>query len=67
MFKGREEKIFITDDAYIPARIYPDGNEHIIEIDGVEWVRTKNPTHAAVLFQMMVDNIVDYVDYMPRD
>lgn len=67
MFNGREEKIYITEDAYIPARIFPDGTDHVITIDGVEWVRTKNPTHAAVLFQMMVDNIIDYVDYAPMD
>lgn len=66
MFNGREEKIYITDDMSIPAKIFPDGQDHVITIDGVEWVRTKNPVHAAVLFQMMVDNIVDYVDYSPN-
>lgn len=37
--------------------------EHIVWIDGVEWVRTKNRVHAAVLYNMICDHIGEYVNY----
>ena len=40
--------------------------EHIIWIDGVEWVRTTNYVHAAVLFNMIADHITEYVNYQPK-
>lgn len=63
MGKGRKEIIEISDSLSLIAEVYSDGNEHVITIDGVEWVRTSNQMHATVLFQMIVDNIADYVNY----
>ena len=40
----------------------PEG-DYIIDIDGVEWVVTDNPTHATVMFVMMKDHITEYMHY----
>ena len=40
--------------------------EHIIWIDGVEWVRTENRVHAAVLFNMICDHIGEYMNYAKK-
>lgn len=47
----------------IPVKVEQVGDEHIISIDGVEWVRTKNKMHATVLFEMIVDHITEYMSY----
>lgn len=56
--------IYINDKGNaIPVSVNRYGNEHIIKVDGVEWVRTINQTHAAVLFNMIADHITEYVTY----
>lgn len=47
----------------IPVRVELIDEEHIITIDGVEWVRTDNQVHATVLFNMIIDHITEYVSY----
>jgi len=47
----------------IPITLNKDGENHIISIDGVTWAETTNKTHAAVLFELMKDNITDYMNY----
>ena len=42
------------------------GNEHIILVDGVEWVRTTNLIHAATLFNMMCDHLGEYMFYQEK-
>jgi hypothetical protein len=60
----REEKIVIDEAGNtIPIKISREGEERIITIDGVEWVRTNNITHAAVLFNMMREHITEYMTY----
>ena len=60
----REEKIVIDEAGNnIPIKIGREGEERIITIDGVEWVRTNNITHAAVLFNMMREHITEYMTY----
>lgn len=50
-------------DFHLPITMHKDGDEFVISVDGVEWVRVKNAVHAAVLFAMMMENIADYVTY----
>ena len=60
----REEKIVIDEAGNtISIKISREGKERIITIDGVEWVRTNNITHAAVLFNMMREHITEYMTY----
>lgn len=47
----------------VPIKVEEIDGEHIITIDGIEWVRTTNMVHAAVLFNMMHDHITDYIQY----
>ena len=56
-------KVKISDDFYIEVKVEPIGDEHIISIDGVEWVRTDNYVHATVLFNMIADHITEYMHY----
>jgi hypothetical protein len=56
-------KVKISDDFYIEVKVEPIGDEHIISIDGVEWVRTNNYVHATVLFNMIADHITEYMHY----
>jgi hypothetical protein len=51
----------------IPITLSSEGDEFAIDIDGVEWVRVKNKVHAVVLFEMMKDNITDYMNYVLRN
>ncbi len=40
----------------------------IISVDGVEWVNIKNNVmHAIVLFEMMKDNLTEYMKYSNLD
>ena len=56
-------KVKISDGFYIEVKVEPIGDEHIISIDGVEWVRTDNYVHATVLFNMIADHITEYMHY----
>lgn len=59
----REEYIEII-GGEIPISLYvKDEKEYHILVDGIEWVNTTNRTHAIVLFEMMWDNLTDYVNY----
>ena len=61
---GREENIVIDEVGNtIPIKVREEDGEHIITIDGVEWVRTRNMTHATVLFTMMCEHITEYMTY----
>lgn len=63
MEKAREEYIEII-GGEIPISLYvKDEKEYHILVDGVEWVNTTNRTHAIVLFEMMWDNLTDYMNY----
>ena len=44
----------------IPITLSSEGDEFVIDIDGVEWVRVKNKLNAVILFEMMRDNFTDY-------
>lgn len=60
----KEVLIIIDEDGNtIPAKVREEDGEHIITIDGVEWVRTENYMHATVLFNMMVEHITEYMTY----
>lgn len=60
----REEQIIIDESGNtIPIRVREEDGEHIITIDGVEWVRTTNITHATVLFALMYEHITEYMSY----
>jgi hypothetical protein len=56
-------KVKISDGFYIEVKVEPVEDEHIISIDGVEWVRTDNYVHATVLFNMIADHITEYMHY----
>lgn len=61
---GREEFIVIDgENISIPIKVFQQDGEHIITVDGVEWVRTNNMVHAAVLFNMMKDNLDKYMEF----
>ena len=47
----------------IPISVEENNGIHTITVDGVEWVKTENITHAAVLFNMMADHITEYMDF----
>ena len=47
----------------IPVSVNEVDGIHVIDIDGVEWVRTENYTHATVLYNMICDHITDYMTY----
>ena len=34
-----------------------------LEVDGVEWLKTKSVMHAAVLFEMMMEHVTEYMHY----
>lgn len=50
----------------IPVSAEVSGDEHIIKIDGVEWVRTTNYIHASVMFNMICNHITEYMNYELR-
>ncbi len=57
------ERIIEVNGIELPVSVEEIDGEHIITIDGVEWVRTENYVHAAVLFNMICDHIGEYVSY----
>lgn len=59
-----EKMIEIANGKQIPVKVWEEDGEHIIAIDGVEWVRTDNRVHAAVLFNMIADHITEYMTYV---
>jgi hypothetical protein len=56
-------EIVIDKDFIIPIEVHEEDGEHIISVDNVEWLRTDNKVHAAVLFNMMVDHLPEYMNY----
>lgn len=34
-----------------------------VEVDGVEWLKTNNQTHAIVLHEMMSKHLTEYMNY----
>lgn len=60
----QETKIAIDEKGNtITVRVEQINDEHVITIDGVEWVRTENQVHATVLFHMIADHITEYMTY----
>lgn len=61
----RNEKQIVIDEQgnTIPIVVELVEGEHIISVDGVEWLRTANMTHAAVLFNMMAEHLTEYMHY----
>lgn len=55
--------ITINDDFRFPIEVHEEDGEHIITVDDVEWLRTDNQVHAAVLFHMMADHLPEYVEF----
>ena len=51
----------------IPINLYRREDDGLkvwgVDVDGVEWFETENPMHAAVLYNMMVDHITEYMHY----
>lgn len=63
----REEMIVIDEEGHtIPIKVREENGEHIVTVDGVEWVRTRNITHATVLFSMMYEHLTEYMSYSLR-
>lgn len=47
----------------IPIDLVEEEGVFYIDVDGVEWVETEAPYHAAVLFDMMADHLGEYMHY----
>ena len=66
MNEQRKESIKIK-GGEIPIVLYSNEDEegifYTIEIDGIEWLASVNKTHAVVMFEMMKDNITEYMNY----
>ena len=61
-----ERQIEIKDGFTIPIEVHEESGEHVISIDGTEWVRTKNYMHATVLFNMLAEHVTEYVNYTKK-
>ena len=60
------KEIKINKDLVIPIEVKESEGQHIITIDGVEWIKIDNQVHAAVLFNMIADHITEYMNYSAR-
>ena len=61
----KSEYITIT-DGQIPINLVEKQNKkvvYIIDIDGVEWLKTNNLGHACILFELLRDNVNKYMNY----
>ena len=47
----------------IPITISTTGEEYMIAVDGVEWLRTNNPMQATVLFELMRSDLTEFMCY----
>lgn len=47
----------------IPITLSKDREIYFVDIDGVNWIETENRVHAIVLFEMLRDNVTEYVTY----
>lgn len=47
----------------IPVHLNIENDTFIVDIDGVEWVRTDNNVHATILYNMIADHITEYMHY----
>jgi len=56
-------EIVIDKGFVIPIEVHEEDGKHIISVDNVEWLRTDNKVHAAVLFNMMADHLPEYMNY----
>ena len=65
----REEKLIDINDQgqeyerNIPIRLKENNKVYEIEVDGVNWIKLENRVHAVVLFEMMRENLTDYMTY----
>jgi hypothetical protein len=50
----------------IPISVDELDGVNIISVDGVEWVKTENKVHAAVLFNMIADHLTEYMQYKKK-
>lgn len=57
------ERTVKVNDAELSIEVDEMDGEHYIWIDGIEWVRTPNRVHAAVLFHMICDHIGEYMNF----
>ena len=61
----RQKELTVTGGT-IPITLSQEGINYVIDIDGVEWVRMPNMTHAVILFEMMHDHVTSYMHYEKR-
>jgi hypothetical protein len=56
-------EIVIDKGFVIPIEVHEEDGKHVISVDNVEWLRTDNKVHAAVLFNMMAEHLPEYMNY----
>lgn len=44
----------------VPVSLFEENEEHIIEINGKEWLRTNDYIHATILFSMIREHLTEY-------
>jgi hypothetical protein len=47
----------------IPITLSKQGDEFVVSIDSVEWVRTENSVHASILYEVLRENVTEYMEY----
>lgn len=47
----------------LPITLSSERHVFYIDVDGVNWIQTKNEMHAVVMFEMMKDHITQYMQY----
>lgn len=58
----------LNEDGYpiwtdIPITLSKEGDIYSVDIDGVVWLKTENLVHSVVMFEMLQDNVTEYVTY----
>lgn len=66
MEKLREAMLQIIGGS-IPITLLRSGDAYRVEVDGILWVETESVTHAAVLFEMMREHLLEYMHYEMRE
>lgn len=60
----KAEKLFhIMEDKYgnvVSIMLFEEKGEHIIEINGTEWLRAKDYGRAVILYKMLIEHITEY-------
>ena len=47
----------------IPITLSKERDIYSVDIDGVVWLNTENLVHSVVMFEMLQDNVTEYVTY----